>query len=82
VSPASQPARFLSKRAVVWLFVGLGLALLAAANFHLVYVAVTTQPDCVAHLRSGEGKAVRNLFSAATSACSQTSERLESKQSE
>ena len=71
MSPASQPVRFFSKRAVVWLFVGLGLMLLAAANAHLVYVAVTTQPDCVAHLRSGEGKAARNLFSAATSACSQ-----------
>ena len=25
------------------------------ANGHLVYVAVTSQPDCVAHVRQGEG---------------------------
>ena len=29
-----------------------GLLLLAGANAHLVYVAVTSQPDCVAHVRA------------------------------
>ena len=54
---------------VVWLSVGLGLIVLAAANAHLVYVAVTSQPDCVAHLRQGEGNGTTS-FSAATSSCS------------
>jgi hypothetical protein len=63
--------RFLPKRTVIWLLVGFGLIVLCAANAHLVYVAVATQPDCVSHLRSGEGKAERGSFSAAKSACSQ-----------
>lgn len=29
-----------------------GVALLALANAHLVYVAVVSQPDCVAHLKT------------------------------
>ena len=28
---------------------------LVGANAHLVYVAMTSQPDCVAHVRQGEG---------------------------
>lgn len=55
---------------VVWLLVALGLIFLAAVNFHLVYVAVTSQPDCVAHVRQGDGNAERNVFSAAKSSCS------------
>jgi hypothetical protein len=74
--------RFLSKKLVVLLLVGFGLTLLGAANAHLVYVAVTTQPECVAHLGSGEGKAARGSFSAATSACSQRVKGLNSRQSE
>jgi hypothetical protein len=56
--------------ALVWLLVALGFAILAAANIHLVYVAVTSEPDCVPHIRQGEGKSGRNEFSAATSSCS------------
>ena len=54
---------------IVWLSVGLGLIVLAAANAHLLYVAVSSQPDCVAHLRHGEGNGTTS-FSAATSSCS------------
>jgi hypothetical protein len=50
----------------VWLLVTAGVLLLAGANAHLVYVAVTSQPACVPHLRSGE----TGGFSAARSACS------------
>jgi hypothetical protein len=50
--------------------VGAGLALLAAANSHLVYVAMTSQPECVAHVRQGEGNIQRGSFSAAQSSCS------------
>ena len=39
--------------------VGAGLLLLLIANAHLVYVAITSQPDCVAHVRQGEGAAQR-----------------------
>ena len=55
-------------RVAVWLSVGAGLALLLGANWHLVHVALTSQPDCVAHLRPGETKP--GGFSAARSACS------------
>lgn len=49
-----------------WLLVPAGLLLVAAANAHLVYVAVTSQPDCVPHLKeAGSGGSYR----AAKSAC-------------
>ena len=56
-------------RSLVWLSVGLGLIVLVAANTHLLYVAVSSQPECVVHLRHGEGNG-KNSFSAATSSCS------------
>ena len=42
-------------RAVLWAVIGAGLSLVLIANMHLVYVAVVSQPDCVAHVRGGEG---------------------------
>jgi hypothetical protein len=56
------------KKIVLWLLVGSGLLLLTSANSHLLYVAFTSQPDCVAHLRAGEGSA-QGHFSAAKSSC-------------
>lgn len=56
-------------KSIVWLSIGLGLIVLVAANVHLVYVAVSSQPDCVAHVRHGQGNGT-NSFSAATSSCS------------
>jgi hypothetical protein len=56
-------------KSIVWLSAGLGLIVLAVANVHLLYVAVSSQPDCVGHLRHGEGNGTTS-FSAATSACS------------
>ncbi len=64
VSPHA-PARRLN-----WRLVSAGIAaavvlLLVAANAHLVYVAVASQPDCVAHAgtsgkaRAGEGATYR-----------------------
>ena len=44
-------------RLMLWLAVAAGLALLVGANVHLVYVATTSQPDCVAHARDGAGAA-------------------------
>lgn len=61
---ASHPGKTL-----VWLLVGAGLLLVAAANAHLVYVAVNSQPDCVTHVRAGEAPVAHGKFSAARSAC-------------
>lgn len=48
------------------LIAGAILALFVAANAHLVYVAVKSQPDCVPHVKtSGDG----DRFRAARSAC-------------
>lgn len=56
------------RKVTIWLLVGCGLLFLAAANGHLVYVAVTSQPECVSHIQQGQGSGER--FSAAKSACS------------
>jgi hypothetical protein len=65
---AASPGGWKSK-SILWLSIGLGLIALVAANAHLLYVAVSSRPDCVAHLRYGEGNGT-NSFSAATSSCS------------
>lgn len=54
-----------SRRAVL-LLVGAGVLLLVAANVHLVHVALSTQPDCVPHLKSPGSE---GTFRAARSAC-------------
>jgi hypothetical protein len=53
----------------IGLLVGGGLLLLVGANAHLLYVAVTSQPDCVPHARAGDSAAKPGQFSAAKSAC-------------
>jgi hypothetical protein len=48
--------------------VATGLLLVVAANWHLVYVAISSQPDCVAHVRPSQGtEGLR--FGAAVSSC-------------
>jgi len=55
----------------LWLLlVAVMAAIVVAANAHLIYVANTSQPACVAHLTRGKGDATRGLFSAAQSSCS------------
>ena len=62
---ATRPTR---TKAVLWLALGAGLLLIA--NSLLVYVAVTSQPECVAHVRQGEGGAAKDgRFAAARSSC-------------
>jgi hypothetical protein len=56
----------------LWLLIGLAVAIVLAANAHLVYVAITSQPACVTHARPGEGSAEHGLFTAAQSSCSPT----------
>lgn len=52
------------------LLIASAIAAVLAANAHLVYVATTSQPPCVTHIRQGEGNAERGRFSAAQSSCS------------
>ncbi len=55
------------QKRLIWIAAGAGIALLLAANAHLVYVAMISQPECVAHTRQGEGDGQH--FSAAKSSC-------------
>jgi hypothetical protein len=56
------------RKAAMWLCVAAGLLLLAAANGHLVYVAVVSQPDCVPHAR--QMQVTSSEYRAAVSSCS------------
>ncbi len=60
----------LRARPATWLLVTAGLLLVVLANGHLLYVAVTSQPDCIMHVRPGEQAAGQGQFSAAKSSCS------------
>ena len=66
---AGAATRHVRTKAVVWLSIGAGLLLVLIANSHLVYVAFVSQPECVAHVRQGEGSAADGKFSAARSSC-------------
>lgn len=53
-----------SWRVFAYVLAGLCITVFVVANAHLVYVAVTSQPDCVPH-QKGEGGG----YQAAKSAC-------------
>jgi hypothetical protein len=55
---------------LVWILVVFGLIVVLAANAHLVYVATTSQPDCVSHVRRDETSPAALSYRAAESACS------------
>jgi hypothetical protein len=64
----------LGSRWTIGLLVLAGVLLVAGANAHLLYVALTSQPDCVAHVRQGDGRqgdanAKPGQFAVAKSAC-------------
>jgi hypothetical protein len=61
--------RRLTAKTAIWLAVTAGLLLVLGANAHLLYVAVTSQPDCVAHLKPGDGGQQAGYFAAAQSDC-------------
>ena len=46
-----------------------GITWFVLAHTQLVYVAVTSPPDCVPHLQAGEGASGQGAFSAAKPAC-------------
>jgi hypothetical protein len=58
-------------RSLAWYLVVLsilgGVLLLVGANAHLLYVALASAPECIAHLKTGDTEPGR--FSAAKSAC-------------
>lgn len=49
----------------IWIVVGLALAIFAAANVHMLFVALSSQPACVPHAKEAGGAE----FIAAKSAC-------------
>lgn len=59
-------------KVMIWLLAGLGLLTFFGANYHLVYVASISQPDCVEHLRESGGSS--GQFRAATSSCTHPSQ--------
>jgi hypothetical protein len=58
----------LPRRPLVIGAVALALAILVGANAHLVYVALESQPECVAHVKPGTG-GEGSAYSAARSSC-------------
>jgi hypothetical protein len=46
-----------------------GLLLVLMANAHMVYVAFSSQPDCIDHVKRGASVAEAGKFSAASSSC-------------
>ncbi len=70
--PFGGPRLHRKKRSSFWLLtVFLGALILVGANAHFVYVAVTSQPDCVPHLKSPAVEKIgeESPFRAAKSAC-------------
>ena len=61
-------SRFKTKP-LLWAMIGAGLLLVLIANSHMVYMAVISQPECVAHVRQGDGPQKDGKFSAARSSC-------------
>lgn len=65
----SSSSRWPSGKWAVVVAVAAGLLLVAGANAHLLYVAITSQPGCVDHVKPGESSR-GGMFSAAKSSCS------------
>ena len=55
-------------RMLVFAAVAIALAVAVLANVHLVYVALRSQPECIAHLKPGTSDA-NGTYSAARSSC-------------
>ena len=61
---APAPARRLH---LLWILAAAAIAVFVGANAHLVYVAVSSEPGCVAHLKDKSG--TPGGYRAAKSAC-------------
>ena len=53
----------------IWMAVAAALLLVLMANAHMVYVAFSSQPDCIDHVKRGASVAEAGKFSAASSSC-------------
>ncbi|WP_441228266.1 hypothetical protein AB7813_19235 [Tardiphaga sp. 20_F10_N6_6] len=53
----------------VWMAIAAALLLVLMANAHMVYVAFSSQPDCIDHVKRGTSAAEAGKFSAASSSC-------------
>jgi hypothetical protein len=67
---ASLPPITRRAKIAIWLMIGSGLLLFVLANTHLVYVAVKSQPACVAASPQGISDIAKRRFGAAEWACS------------
>ncbi|MGB3386956.1 MAG: hypothetical protein WBA88_03135 [Pseudaminobacter sp.] len=65
----ASPRRWTRTRLIVGACVAAGLAVFVAANVHLVYVSVTSQPDCVAHAKEAGTGSTATAYRAARSSC-------------
>ncbi|AMK21572.1 hypothetical protein [Sphingobium sp. TKS] len=57
-----------SRRSIV-ILCGIALVVVLLANAHLVYVATSSQPRCVAHAKAGEQPVSPGVFTAAQPSC-------------
>ena len=64
MNAAPTPAR---RFHLLWILTAAAIALFVGANAHLVYVAVSSEPGCVAHLKDKSG--MPGGYRAAKSAC-------------
>jgi hypothetical protein len=62
-------ARRPKTKTLIWLAVAASVLLLVVANAHFVYVAFSSQPDCIDHIKRGVAVAAPGQFSAASSSC-------------
>ena len=69
MSSVAHPRRGHGRRAAIWVAVVASLLLVVAANAHLVYVAMTSQPACVSHRVAGEDRIPTGAYGAAQSDC-------------
>lgn len=67
-------------RILVYGCLAAGLSVFMFANAHLLYVAFGSQPDCVAHIRRGDGPSADKGYAAAKSDCTPGRPRLEAKE--
>ncbi|OJY68139.1 MAG: hypothetical protein BGP16_14825 [Sphingobium sp. 66-54] len=56
-------------RAFFLTLAGIALAVVLLANAHLVYVATSSQPTCVPHVKAGDAASSTTPFSAAKPSC-------------